>query len=85
MLIADRAALLALSAVSLVSAQANSNSTFKIDPSEVDPIDRSTSNNAVCRPFRVSDKHHGDMTSGDADCICSELVHYRERKLLYPV
>ncbi|KAI0429303.1 hypothetical protein F5Y09DRAFT_310718 [Xylaria sp. FL1042] len=41
MFVVDRAALLALSALSLVSAQANSNSTFKIDPSEVTPLDQS--------------------------------------------
>ncbi|KAI0869401.1 hypothetical protein GGS24DRAFT_165352 [Hypoxylon argillaceum] len=43
---ADHAALLALSALTLVSAQANSNSTFKINPSEVSTLDQSTWCNA---------------------------------------
>ncbi|KAI1131725.1 hypothetical protein F5Y10DRAFT_232934 [Nemania abortiva] len=43
---ADRTALLALSALTLVSAQANSNSTFKIDPSEVSDLEQSTWCNA---------------------------------------
>ncbi|KAI1420372.1 hypothetical protein F5Y12DRAFT_131485 [Xylaria sp. FL1777] len=38
---ADRVALLALSTLSLVSAQANSNSTFTINPSEVTPLEQS--------------------------------------------
>ncbi|KAI1311420.1 hypothetical protein F5Y03DRAFT_306697 [Xylaria venustula] len=42
----DRVALLALSALSLVSAQSDSNSTFKIDPSEVTPLQQSNWCNA---------------------------------------
>ncbi|KAJ3578975.1 hypothetical protein NPX13_g1590 [Xylaria arbuscula] len=38
---ADRVALIALSTLSLVSAQANSNSTFTIDPDEVTPLEHS--------------------------------------------
>ncbi|GAP83376.1 putative pci domain-containing protein [Rosellinia necatrix] len=38
---ADQIALLALSSLTLVSAQANSNSTFKIDPSTVEPLQQS--------------------------------------------
>lgn len=37
----DRFALLGLSALTLVSAQANSNSTFTIDPQQVEPLTRS--------------------------------------------
>jgi len=39
---AARVALVALSAVGFVSAQSDSNSTFKIDPSTVDPFDKCT-------------------------------------------
>jgi hypothetical protein len=39
---AARVALVALSAVGFVSAQSDSNSTFKIDPSTVDPLDKCT-------------------------------------------
>ncbi|TGJ83978.1 hypothetical protein E0Z10_g4758 [Xylaria hypoxylon] len=43
---ADQVALFALSTLSLVSAQANSNSTFKIDPSEVTALQQSNWCNA---------------------------------------
>ncbi|KAI0107603.1 hypothetical protein GGR51DRAFT_559409 [Nemania sp. FL0031] len=43
---ANHAALLALSTLTLVSAQANSNSTFTIDPSEVSSLDQSNWCNA---------------------------------------
>ncbi|KAI1202015.1 hypothetical protein F5X97DRAFT_250933 [Nemania serpens] len=71
-MLADQAALLALSALTLVSAQANSNSTFKIDPSQVDPLMQSTwcnaqqdSCNTVCGSVLVN-----DCTPATLDFVC---------------
>ncbi|TRX97769.1 hypothetical protein FHL15_001524 [Xylaria flabelliformis] len=68
-------ALLALSTLSLVSAQANSNSTFKLDPSQVDPLQRSTwcsgqqdSCNTLCGSVIVN---NCDTTTLDFECECA--------------
>ncbi|KAI0547477.1 hypothetical protein F4679DRAFT_586527 [Xylaria curta] len=68
-------ALLALSTLTLVSAQANSNSTFKIDPSQVDPLMRSTwcggqqdSCNTLCGSVVVN---NCDTDTLDFECECA--------------
>ncbi|KAI1188874.1 hypothetical protein F5B17DRAFT_241603 [Nemania serpens] len=69
---ADQAALLALSALTLVSAQANSNSTFKIDPNQVDPLQQSMwcnaqqdSCNTLCGSVLIN-----DCTPSTLDFVC---------------
>ncbi|KAI1434560.1 hypothetical protein GGR50DRAFT_662320 [Xylaria sp. CBS 124048] len=71
----NRAALVALSGFTLVSAQANSNSTFKIDPSQVDPLDQSTwcgaqtdSCNTLCGSVLVN---NCSPTTLDFECECA--------------
>ncbi|KAH8159521.1 hypothetical protein CIB48_g8731 [Xylaria polymorpha] len=74
----DQVALLALSALSaltLVSAQANSNSTFTIDPDLVDPLKRSTwcngqqdSCNTLCGSPLVN---NCDTKTLDFECECA--------------
>ncbi|KAI0143608.1 hypothetical protein GGR57DRAFT_343935 [Xylariaceae sp. FL1272] len=71
----DRVALLALSALTLVSAQANSNSTFTIDPSLVDPNLANTwcnteynSCTTLCGSVSIN---NCNSTSLDFECECS--------------
>ncbi|KAI0910760.1 hypothetical protein F4823DRAFT_346154 [Ustulina deusta] len=71
---ADRVALLALSTLSLVSAQANSNSTFTINPSEVTPLEQSNwcnaqqnSCNTLCGTVLRNDC---DPSTLDFSCEC---------------
>ncbi|KAI1114766.1 hypothetical protein F5Y14DRAFT_461152 [Nemania sp. NC0429] len=73
-MLADQAALLALSALTLVSAQANSNSTFKIPPNQVDPLKQSMwcnaqqdSCNTLCGSVIVNDC---DPPTLDFVCEC---------------
>ncbi|KAI0486327.1 hypothetical protein F4859DRAFT_511321 [Xylaria cf. heliscus] len=72
---ANQVALLALSALTLVSAQANSNSTFKIDPDSVDSLQRSTwcngqqdSCNTLCGSVLVN---NCDTKTLDFECECA--------------
>ncbi|KAI1366763.1 hypothetical protein F5Y08DRAFT_118382 [Xylaria arbuscula] len=71
---ADRVALIALSTLSLVSAQANSNSTFTIDPDEVTPLEHSNwctaqtnSCNTLCGSVL---QNNCDLTTLDFLCEC---------------
>ncbi|KAI0450615.1 hypothetical protein F5B21DRAFT_490322 [Xylaria acuta] len=73
---ADQAALLALSVLTLVSAQANSNSTFKLDnPDKVAPFQRSTwcggqqdSCNTLCGSVLIN---NCDTKTLDFECECA--------------
>ncbi|KAI2635371.1 hypothetical protein GGS21DRAFT_78072 [Xylaria nigripes] len=71
----DRVALVAASGLALVSAQANSNSSFTIDPSQVDPLDRATwcgaqqdSCTTLCGSVIVN---NCDTTTLDFECECA--------------
>ncbi|KAI0203952.1 hypothetical protein F4808DRAFT_416386 [Astrocystis sublimbata] len=72
---ADRVALLALSAFTLVSAQANSNSTWTVDPESVDPLMKSQwcgSQSNVCNTLcGTALVNNCDTDSLDFKCECA--------------